>query len=170
MGIGLSQWPDKYKKGIALISRILNNVGIAFLVLLMLLITADVLLRAVFNQPILGTNELSEFMMIIVVYLAMAYTQHKKSHVAVDLVIMTFPQRIREVIDSLTYLLSLGICSLMAWQSFVDVDRLFDINRISDILNIPVAPFQLVMAIGFVIFCLVLLLDFLDSLGKAIKR
>lgn len=170
MNLILNRWADYVKKGISLASRIMNNIGIAFLVLLMFLITADVLLRAFLNRPILGTNELSEFMMIIVVYLAMAYTQHKKSHVAVDLVIVAFPQRARAIVDSITYFLSLGICILITWQAFVDVSRLMDIDRVSDILNIPVAPFQFVMAVGFVIFSLVLLLDFLHSLGKALKK
>ena len=170
MGEKPNGWLDRFEKAIALISRIMNNIGIAFLMLLTLLITADVLLRAFFKRPILGTNELSEFMMIIVVYLAVAYTQHRKSHVSVDLVITRFPQRTRDIIDSFTYLLSLTICSLITWRSFADVGRLLDINRVSDVLNVPIAPFLLVMAVGFFLFSVVLLIDFLHALGKAIKK
>jgi TRAP-type C4-dicarboxylate transport system permease small subunit len=170
MGVKPGRWPDHLEKGIALTSRILNNIGIAFLMLLMFLITADVLLRAVLKRPILGTNELSEFMMIIVVYLAVAYTQYTKSHVSVDLVISRFPQRIQDIIDSFIYLLSLIICSLMTWRAFADVKRIFDINRVSDVLNVPVAPFQLVMASGFFLFSVVLLRDFIHTLRKAIKK
>jgi TRAP-type C4-dicarboxylate transport system permease small subunit len=170
MGLKLNRWPGHFEKVIALTSRLLNNIGIAFLMLLMFLITADVLLRATLKRPILGTNELSEFMMIIVVYLAVAYTQHTKSHVSVDLVISRFPQKAQDIVDSFIYLLSLAVCSLITWRAFVDVNRLLDINRVSDVLYVPVAPFQLVMAIGFFIFCLVLLLDFLHALRKAIKK
>jgi len=170
MGIHRNRWADHFEKGIASASRILNNIGIAFLILLMLLITADVLLRALLKWPILGTNELSEFMMIIVVYLAIAYTQHKKSHVSVDLLITRFPKKLQAIVDSVTYFLGFSLCTLMAWQAFVDVGRLRDIGRVSDILSIPVAPFQLVMAIGFVVFCLVLLLDLLHSIRKATKE
>ena len=167
MGIHRNRRADHFEKGIASASRILNNIGIAFLILLMLLITADVLLRALLKWPILGTNELSEFMMIIVVYLAIAYTQHKKSHVSVDLLITRFPKKVQAIVDSVTYFLGFSLCTLIAWQAFVDVGRLRDIGRVSDILSIPVAPFQLVMAIGFVVFCLVLLLDLLHSIRKA---
>ena len=170
MGIEPSRWFARFEKAIALISRILNNIGISFLMLLMLLITADVFLRAFFRRPILGTNELSEFMMIIVVYLAMAYTQHTKSHVSVDLVISRFPQRVQDVVDTCIYLLSLFICSLITWRAFADINRLISINRVSDVLNVPVVPFQTVMAVGFFIFSLVLLLDFIHTLRKAIKK
>lgn len=155
---------------IALFCRILNNIGMAFLLLLMLLITADVLLRAILNRPIRGTNELSEFIMIIVVYFTIAYAQHKKAHISIDLLTSRFPKRAQAMIDSFIYLLSLGICSLIAWQSFVYLKRLLNINRVSDILKLPVAPFSLILGIGFIIFCLVLLLDFHHSLQKAIHR
>ena len=112
MGINRNRWADHFEKGIAVTSRILNNIGIAFLMLLMLLITADVLLRALLKWPILGTNELSEFMMIIVVYLAIAYTQHKKSHVSVDLLVIRFPKRARAIVDSVTYFLGFALCCL----------------------------------------------------------
>jgi TRAP-type C4-dicarboxylate transport system permease small subunit len=170
MGIESSRWLARFEKAIALISRILNNIGISFLMLLMLLITADVFLRAFFRRPILGTNELSEFIMIIVVYLAIAYTQHTKSHVSVDLVISRFPQRAQDFVDSFIYLLSLAICSLITWRAFADIDRLMDIHRVSDVLNVPVVPFQTVMAVGFFLFSLVLLLDFIHTLRKAIKK
>ena len=170
MGVESSRRLARFEKAIALISRILNNIGISFLMLLMLLITADVFLRAFFRRPILGTNELSEFMMIIVVYLAMAYTQHTKSHVSVDLVISRFPQRVQDVVDTCIYLLSLFICSLITWRAFADINRLISINRVSDVLNVPVVPFQTVMAVGFFLFSLVLLLDFIHTLRKAIKK
>jgi TRAP-type C4-dicarboxylate transport system permease small subunit len=170
MGVKPSRCLARIEKAIAQTSRIMNTIGIAFLMLLMLLITADVFLRAFFRRPILGTNELSEFMMIIVVYLAMAYTQHTKSHVSVDLVISRFPQRVQDVIDTCIYLLSLAICSLITWRAFADVERLMVIQRVSDVLNIPVAPFQSVMAVGFFMFSLVLLLDFVHTLRKAIKK
>lgn len=170
MGLKLQRWPENFEKVIALTSRVLNNIGMAFLILLMLVITADVLLRATLNRPIRGANEISEFMMILVVYLAVAYTQRMKAHVSVDLLTSRFPQRAQAIVESVIYLLSLGICSMIAWQAFVYLKRLWDINRVSDILKVPVAPFSLVLAIGFIIFCLVLLLDFLHSLRKAITR
>jgi TRAP-type C4-dicarboxylate transport system permease small subunit len=169
MGLKLRSWPDHFEKVVARISRILNNIGMAFLMLLMLLITADVLLRTALNRPILGTNELAEFIMIIVVYLAVGYAQHIKAHVSIDLLTSRFPKRSQAIVDSFIYFLSLGICSLMVWQAFVNMKRLLNINRVSDVLNFPVAPFQLVLAIGLIIFCLVLLLDFLHSLRKGIK-
>jgi TRAP-type C4-dicarboxylate transport system permease small subunit len=169
MSLRISSWPGHFEKVIALTSRIMNNIGMAFLMLLMLLITSDVLLRAALNRPIRGTNELAEFMMIIVVYFAVAYAQRMKVHVSIDLLYSRFPKRVQAIVDSFIYLLSLGICSLIVWQAFVNMKRLLGINRLSDVLNLPVAPFQLILAIGFLVFCLVLLLDVLHSLRKAIK-
>jgi TRAP-type C4-dicarboxylate transport system permease small subunit len=52
-----------------LVSRWFNYLGVGVLTIMMLLTVSDVLLRFVFNRPILGTLELTEYMMVPVVYI-----------------------------------------------------------------------------------------------------
>lgn len=154
----------------AFLARWLNNIGMGFIALLMILITLDVLLRWIANRPIKGVNELSELTMLLVVFLTIGFTQLMKSNVSVDLFFTRFPRRMQLIVDTFTYLLSLGITVLMLWQSIVYNSYLADINRQSVILKVPVAPFQLVMAIGFSVLTIVLLIQLIDSAMKMVKR
>ena len=158
------------EKAIAAISRLLNNIGMVFLTLLMFVITVDVLLRFSINQPIRGANELAEFTMFVVVFLAMAYAQHLKANISIDLLYAKFPRIVQAITDIFIYLLCLGICSLILWQAFVYQKYLWELNKVSLILKAPVAPFQLVMVIGFFALCLVFLLDLIHSLRKVVNK
>jgi len=163
------KWPDRVENVIGQICRVFSSIGMVFLILLMLIITADIVLRATLNQPIRGADEIAQLMMLIVVFLAVAFTQYKKAHIAVDLLHSRFPQKARAIVDSFTCLLSLGICGLIAWQSLAYVNRLADLNKVSDILMIPLAPFEVIVFVGFLLFGLVLLVDFLRSLGRVAR-
>jgi TRAP-type C4-dicarboxylate transport system permease small subunit len=154
----------------AFVVRWLNNIGMGFIALLMILITLDVLLRWIANRPIKGVNELSELTMLLVVFLTIGFTQLTKANVSVDLIFTRFPGRMQLIVDTFTYLLSLGISGLMLWQAIVYNEYLADINRQSVILRVPVAPFQAVMIVGFSVLSLVLLFQFIDSVRKTVKR
>ena len=65
-------------------ANVFNRVGVFFVLFMMFLTTADVILRRIFNSPIGGVFELTEFMMIVVVGFALGYTQLIKANVNVD--------------------------------------------------------------------------------------
>ena len=62
----------------------------------------DVFLRYLFNSPILGSYELTEFMMAILVFGSVAYTMVVKGHVTVDLVITRLPARAQAILECIT--------------------------------------------------------------------
>ena len=166
----MGNWFERFEKAIAKVSRILNTIGMGFLFLLMLLITADVLFRAILKSPILGANELAQFMMLMVVYLAMGYTQHQKGHVSVDLLVSRFSQYKRNVLNALMYLLSLFISGLMLKQSFAYHQILSETHKLTSVLKIPIAPFQIVLIVGVGMLCLALLMDVIHALQGLKKR
>ncbi|MDO9351635.1 MAG: TRAP transporter small permease, partial [Deltaproteobacteria bacterium] len=79
-------WLGKGKKGIQSVNRFIAGVSGIFLIPLMLITAADVLSRDLFNRPIPGTIELSQYMLAVVILLGLAYTQQVKAHVAVSLI------------------------------------------------------------------------------------
>ena len=58
---------------------------------MMILTTCDVIGRYLFNLPITGAYEISEAMMVTVVFFFIGYAQAAKAHVAVDLVVKVLP-------------------------------------------------------------------------------
>jgi TRAP-type C4-dicarboxylate transport system permease small subunit len=89
----------------------------AFVILAMtLLITMDVILRYVFNRPIPGSYEISEALMVLIVFLALSYTQARKGHLRVLMVVYRMPPRVRTALELFALLFNLGILGLIAWQ------------------------------------------------------
>jgi len=152
------------------ISQVVNSVGIFIILLMMLLTTTDVFLRYLFNRPILGTVELTEFMMLIIVSFGLAYTQVNKGHIFVELIVSKFSPKTRAIIESLGYFLCLIIYLLIVWQTLVqaDVQRIHGVK--TGALEIPKYPFYIILAFGFGLLSFVFLVDLIDSLNRLIKK
>lgn len=134
-------------------SKILAYLGAVTLFLMMLLTTADVAGRYILNQPILGGLEITEFMIVSVVFCFLGLTQQEKGHVAVDLVVGSLPEVPRKIIDIIMRLASLGILGLITWQTLLRGIELSEIKEYSGTLHIPVAPFVLLVALGCGVMC-----------------
>ena len=106
------------------VSRIVNGVGVSFLVAMMLLTTADVIGRYFFNRPIAGAYELTEFIMVIVVFLGLAHTEAKKDTAAIEIIAERFPSKVRAFTDSATIILSIFFFVVVGWQSIVQANLL----------------------------------------------
>ncbi len=166
----LSKAVDWLNRIIRPAGTVLHSVGSGVLALMMLLTAGDVILRYVFNRPIVGAFDLTEYMMAIMVSFGLAYCALMKGHVSVGLVVSRFPQRVQAIIDMITSLLSLGMFTLITWQCFVNVKLQFASGFTSTVLLIPVFPFAAMVGLGSTMLTLVLLIDFLDSLSRAVRK
>ena len=165
----LSRWFDRSGNVFGLISKWVSNIGMWFTLLLAITLTVDVIFRFAFNRPFKGVSEICALMMIIVVFLGVAYVQYTKSNISVALLYSRFPEKLQAVIDVFLYPMNLGIWSIIAWRAFVHWQYLVDVGQVTDVRLIPVAPFQMVLAIGCVMLSIVLLFDFINSVLKVVK-
>lgn len=101
--------------------RVLEYVLLAGSVLVILLVMffvgAEVVMRYAFNAPIPGHLEGSELLMPLIVFLALSYTQATHGHVGMDLVLDALPVRPRRYATMATLLISILICSVLAYFS-----------------------------------------------------
>ena len=156
-------------------SKWLHWIAMALLLLLMFMTVGDVVGRYLVGiipgfGPVPGTFELTEFMLAVAVLTAIGYTQMKREHISIDLVVAKFPPRLRAVIDTITDFLSLAIFVLVTWQTIKYARLLYVSHDVSAVLRLPVWPFLIVAAVGSFVFCLAMLSTFLHSLKKAIKN
>jgi TRAP-type C4-dicarboxylate transport system permease small subunit len=131
---------------------------------------ADVLLRLFLNRPIRGTFEITEFLMLIVVFSAMAYTAVLRGHIVIQILPSRLPERPRAVLDSIADLISIGFCCLIFWQGIAQAQKTQLRNDISGVLSIPVSPFYYVLVLGMALLVLVFLANLLDSVGRWGKK
>jgi TRAP-type C4-dicarboxylate transport system permease small subunit len=135
-------------------SKYLGYLGAAVLFLMMLLTTVDVASRYLFNSPILGALEITEFMVVTVVFGFLGLTQQEKGHVAVDLVLGNLPSRPRRLVDFINRMAGLVILVLITWKTLERALELMHMDEYSGTLHIPVAPFVFLVALGCGAMCL----------------
>lgn len=151
------------------ISRTLNAIGVTFLMAMMLLTVADVLMRYLFNRPILGSIEITEYLMAVTGFSGLAWCAAGREHARVDLLLGLFSKRTQAIFDSVTYFLCLTVVPLVAWQGFVSSNYARETGKHSFLLEIPAYPFYLALGIGFAALFLVLIVLMVKSVAEVIK-
>lgn len=158
---------EKWRKGIQTVNRFIAGVSGIFLIPLMLITAADVLSRDLFNRPIPGTTELSQYMLAVVILLGLAYTQQIKAHVAVSLFTSKLSPAIQSIFSMISSLIGLSLFFILAWQGWVVG---MEERTVSDMLRVPQYPFRLLVALTAFSTCLELLIDFGESIKKLARR
>lgn len=153
-------------KSISRATWITNLVGVYLIALMMLLVAYDVIARYVFNSPLKGSYELSEYMLGISLAFALAYTGYVKGHIRVELITERFPQKIQLAFERVTLFLSASFVGLLCWRGTVLAQNTLNTNWKSPQLGISNYPFIFLMVFGLALFFLVLLTQFLESFLK----
>jgi TRAP-type C4-dicarboxylate transport system permease small subunit len=142
-------------------SRILNWVAGWSLVGMMLLTSADIVLR-LFRRPILGTYEIVGFLGAMVAGFAMARTTIERGHVAVQVVVTRFAPQVQEIIYLITHLLSILLFALLAWECVRYANDFRSSGEVSLTLRMPFYPVVYGIAFSAAVVCLVLIVDILQ--------
>ena len=141
------------------LSTYLAYIGAFSLFSMMCLTITDVAGRYIFNQPILGAFELTEFMVLVLIFSYLAYTQANKSHVSVDLFMMFFPKRLKVYIEMFNHVACLAIMILIAWMGFEKALEMMETGESSPNLALPSYPFVFFLVLGCSIMCVEFIRD-----------
>lgn len=157
-------------KKIEALSRFLNVIASLILFLMMLLTVTDVFLRKTLAKSILGTVEITEFMMLIIVFFALAQAEIHDRHVKVHLVVSRLKERYQHLIDMFTQLLC-SIFFVIAMLSAIDyASEMKASGEVSQDLWIPIYPFIYVVVVGCAIMSIVLFFNFVKAIKGVAKR
>ena len=135
----------------------------------MLLTIADVFLRKVFSRSILGTVEVTEFMLVILIFFSLAQAEILNRHVKMDLVMQRFGDRTQGLVDMITQLACFILSGLITWSTLLYSETMRASREVTQDLWIPVYPFVYIVAVGCAIFSLTLLIKFFMSLIRVFK-
>jgi len=157
------------------LNKYLSYIGMVIVFLMMLLTVVDVIGRKFVGiipgfQPVPGSYELTEFMMVALVCTALGYAQIKGDHISIDVLTSRFPKQAQNILDAVVYLISTVMTAIVGSRSFVHGARLIQQGDYSAVLRIPVYPFYYLLGVGMFIFALALFFSFLQSLTKAVKH
>lgn len=157
------------EKGTAKIEMVLTYIGVGMLLIMVLLGTADVIGRYVFNTPIKGTWEISELLMGGAIFMSWGYVQATKSNISLDLVITRYPPRIKLLVEIIILILTLVLFVFIGWQSFKIAMQDLNNGRLIENIYISVFPFKLLITFGAILVCLESILQIVrltNDMGK----
>ena len=141
--------------------------GIAgcFMIAMILLACANIFLRLVW-VPVRGTFELMGYFGAIVTAFALGYTQIRRGHIAVDILVRRFSRRTRRILNSLNYFICMIFFALVSRQVAGYATTLKETGEVTETLRIIYHPFTYGVALGCAILSLVFLTDFLKTVFK----
>ncbi len=153
------------------------NIALAFIagismLVLMGITTNEVIRRYFFNAPTSWSLEMSEYLLVVCVYLGMAFSIQRGAHVSVPLIYNYLSRRIQKILDVTTSILLLVFWLVLLWQTLgMAIDYLIRHVRSETTLAFPLFYPMLIVAIGsftsavqttFIIYD-----SFVSSSGKA---
>jgi TRAP-type C4-dicarboxylate transport system permease small subunit len=134
----------------------LGSISSFLLVVMVLIVVINVVGRFFFKFPMFGTIELVELTMTVICFFAIPYTSVFRRHVRITLIIDHLSESIRRQLERVVSILNAAIFSLIAYQAIKNAMYYArNLAQCTDTLEIPIAPFKGVMAIGFVLLLVV---------------
>ena len=152
------------------VTQILLAIGAAVLAAMMLLTSADVVMRYILNRPIPGAFELAEYMMAFIVPFSIAYCASLKGHVSVELFIKKTPKSFQKILGLFTSFITLIFAALVAWQNILYIGETYTDHLASSVLLIPAYPFIIPVSIGIGVYAFITMHQLFDSTPEVKNR
>jgi TRAP-type C4-dicarboxylate transport system permease small subunit len=152
---------------LGIITRNINNalVFIAGVFLIaMIVLTCTNIFSRLFWMPIRGTYELMGFMGAVVVSFALGYTQIKRGHIAVNILVNRFSKKTQRILNGVNHTICMIFFSLAAWKISEKATTIKNTGEITETLRIVYHPFIYGVAIGCAVLALVFFTDIVKVL------
>jgi TRAP-type transport system small permease protein len=158
----LGAWLDPLCKGMSYVASVAQFA-------LMFLTVADILMRRFLNQSILGTVELTELMMVVIVFFTLAFSEMKDAHIKVDIFASKLKPPTRVLLDVITQLLASLLFAFMTVSVLMHAFSMQRTGEVTQDLWIPKYPFLYLTAVGCAVLSLALFFRFLQFLAERSK-
>lgn len=127
---------------------VLGVISAVLLLGLMALTCVDVFGRYLFGAPLEGAFEITEVMLLALVFAAMPLTTAKGQHVEVDLLAMLAGEGVNRLLMIFASLFSTALLGTFAWRLIVHAEKASADGSVTNALGIPLAPFGYMAALA----------------------
>lgn len=152
------------------VSRAIALIGLAGLLALALATVLDVLLRWVFNSPIVGLNDTYAMFAAVVIASSFPLCIAQRGNITIRFLGKILGSRMSNLFETFGNLVTSGIFVLMAWQLWLYADQLQADGETTWILQWPVSPWWRVITILVVVNVPVALVMAMASFREVTKR
>jgi TRAP-type C4-dicarboxylate transport system permease small subunit len=152
------------------LSSLFEWIGLAAMLLMMAITCIDVVGAKIFLWRLFGAIDIVMLSQIVAIAFAASMALILRRHIQVEFIVARLPRCAQTVINIFVLLLGVGLFIVIIWQLCVLGYSFQTSGEMSQTADIPYYPFAYGIALASLPVCLVLLLDFLKSIGRMIKR
>jgi TRAP-type C4-dicarboxylate transport system permease small subunit len=120
---------------------VLGIAASALLFCLMLVTFVDVVARYLFNRPIRGAFEVTELLLLVLIFAGLPLVSHADEHVTMDFVDRILPGRGPDLLARFMHAVCAAVFFFLTWQIWIKAGRIAGYGDTTDVLRIPVGPF-----------------------------
>lgn len=157
---------DRVDRFVKKAAKLLAEIGGWLLLLCMLVVTLNVVLRKVFNSPLLGTYEWVGILTAVMISLGLAYCASVGGHIAIDFVVNKMKPGMQRAIAVVFGGVACLVMGGVAVSIFLYANKLALAGEVSPTTKIPFFIFVYIAGIGFAALLAVLLLDVIQSVRR----
>jgi TRAP-type C4-dicarboxylate transport system permease small subunit len=118
----------------------------AILLAMMLLTVVDVVARYVFSRPVRGAFEITELMLVVLIFAGLPLVSFSDEHAVMDFIDRVLGPRGRRELERAVQATSAAFMFLMAWLTWLKADRIWAYRDATDVLRVVYGPFVYFMA------------------------
>lgn len=158
------------RRALEYLETALNLVSALILFALMFYVTAEILMRYLFNHPLPGHLELTQLLIAPAVFLALSWVQARRGHVGMDLLHEKLSPRGRAAADCLTLTLALVTFVVITWFSVQSTWTAWEVGDVTPTANITTWWSRAAVPVGSALLCVRLGMQLVESLGLLFGR
>jgi len=118
------------------------GIGASSILMAMMVLTfADVVGRYVFNRPIRGGFEITELLLLVLIFAGLPLVSHAGEHVTLDFIDRLLGPRAQRFLDRAVQVLVAALMFFGAWQVWIKAGRISAYGDATDVLRILYGPF-----------------------------
>jgi TRAP-type C4-dicarboxylate transport system permease small subunit len=129
------------------VEAILGVAASAILFAMMLLTFVDVVARYVFNRPLRGAFEVTELLLLVLIFAGLPLVSFTDEHAVMDFIDRVLGRRALGRLAGLVHVASAAFMFLLAWLTWLKADRIWAYRDATDVLRIVYGPFVYFMAV-----------------------
>ena len=113
----------------------------ALLMGMMVLTFADVVARYLLNRPIRGAFEVTELLLLVLIFAGLPLVSHADEHVTMDFIDRVLPPAAQKALVRLVHLMCAALMFFLTWQIWIKAGKISSYGDTTDVLGILVGPF-----------------------------
>jgi TRAP-type C4-dicarboxylate transport system permease small subunit len=152
------------------LSFLVEWIGLAGILLMMLITCIDVIGAKVFLLPVPGSIDIIMISQLVAISFAIAGSLILGRHVEVEFFVPLLPKTLQNIINCLIQFLGLFLFVMISWRLFGHAHSLYNGNEVSPTLRIPMYPFAYGAGLACIPVCLFYVHGFITSIKRIVKK